>query len=724
MTEATKQLPPPESQKQRWIKYGANVILASVVVIALAVVVTYLAQRAKVRLDTTQAGLYSLKPQTVNIIKDNKQKIRLVSLYAPIQGARNDAERRAAEEHANRMGVVADLLREYEYKGKNISVEIIDPIASPTKVDDLIKDVTNKYGGEVAKYKEVVDAQPATYTKLNGLVAEQLKKVNALPLEQLIGNEALQGVGLAIFTVQEFPEVIKSSEATIKRRLADKPPDYKGVTSSVERAMDYFSARSATIIDNFTKSKDDAKLPEPVRKYMTDSLPTFTEVKKIADEFSAKIKGLGELKLDELRTKLKEENAILVLGEKDMRSLSFNQVWQRDDEAMRRMRPGEEVRVQAKFSGEQQISSAILGLSTDKKPKVAFVRSGGPPVTGGGFFQQGEISFSRFADRLRTYNFEVLEKDLSGQWAMMAQMQQMPTEPEPSDEDIKDAVWVVVPTPSRPNRMGQQPPPIAPKIAAHLKNGGSALVLLYPQGDNLAEALGEWGIDVETNVFAAHEASPAAAASAGDVVEDAQRYPFIFVTNTYGDHFLTKPLQSLDMFLPQMMPVKIRQVAGYKTTPLVTLPQGAWGERNAEAMLRGEAVKYEPAKDGAATGDIPGPISVAVASEKENGGGRVVAIGGMQVAIDGIVSMEDPNLARRDIRVLRFPGNGELVTNSVFWLAKQDPLIAISPAAMEVSRIAPMSTGTLQAWRIGALLIGLPGLVIAAGAYVWFARRD
>src|SRR5215211_2435760 len=194
MSEATKQLPPPESQKQRWIKYGANVVLASVVVIALAVVLTYLAQRANKRVDTTKAGLYSLKPQTVNIIKDNKQKIRLVSLYAPIQGARNDAERRAAEEHANRMGVVADLLREYEYKGKNISVEIIDPIASPTKVDDLIKDVTNKYGGEVAKYKEVVDAQPATYTKLNGLVAEQLKKVNALPLEQLIGNEALQGV--------------------------------------------------------------------------------------------------------------------------------------------------------------------------------------------------------------------------------------------------------------------------------------------------------------------------------------------------------------------------------------------------------------------------------------------------------------------------------------------------------------------------------------------------
>ena len=32
-------------------------------------------------------------PQTVNIIRDNKQKLKLVSLYAPIQGARTEAER-------------------------------------------------------------------------------------------------------------------------------------------------------------------------------------------------------------------------------------------------------------------------------------------------------------------------------------------------------------------------------------------------------------------------------------------------------------------------------------------------------------------------------------------------------------------------------------------------------------------------------------------------------
>ena len=62
--------------------------------------------------------------------------------------------------------------------------------------------------------------------------------------------------------------------------------------------------------------------------------------------------------------------------------------------------------------------------------------------------------------------------------------------------------------------------------------------------------------------------------------------------------------------------------------------------------------------------------------------------------------------------------------NAVFWLAKMEPMIAISPAAMEVARIEPMGEGTLKFWRIGGLLVGLPGLVVLAGAAVYFARRD
>ena len=59
----------PEDQRQRWVKYGSNVALVTLVAIALAVLVTYLAQRSRLRMDTTQSGDNSLKPQTVEILR-------------------------------------------------------------------------------------------------------------------------------------------------------------------------------------------------------------------------------------------------------------------------------------------------------------------------------------------------------------------------------------------------------------------------------------------------------------------------------------------------------------------------------------------------------------------------------------------------------------------------------------------------------------------------------
>src|ERR1051325_9928058 len=79
--QPTKQSKQPESQKERWIKYGANVGLVSIVAIVLAGLVTYLAQKTNRRIDTTASGAYSLKPQTINLIKDLKGKTKIVSLY-------------------------------------------------------------------------------------------------------------------------------------------------------------------------------------------------------------------------------------------------------------------------------------------------------------------------------------------------------------------------------------------------------------------------------------------------------------------------------------------------------------------------------------------------------------------------------------------------------------------------------------------------------------------
>src|SRR5207253_10502127 len=121
------------------------------------------------------------------------------------------------------------------------------------------------------------------------------------------------------------------------------------------------------------------------------------------------------------------------------------------------------------------------------------------------------------------------EKDLSGQYAMQALMQGMPAQPEPSDEEIKDAVWIVVATPSqqRGPMGGGGDAPISPKLKQHLDAGGSALALTFPQADNLAAATKEWGIEATVDAIAVHARVEQAGAQSSDYLEEARRLPYV-----------------------------------------------------------------------------------------------------------------------------------------------------------------------------------------------------
>src|SRR4051812_43549023 len=300
---------------------------------------------------------------------------------------------------------------------------------------------------------------------------------------------------------------------------------------------------------------------------------------------------------------------------------------------------------------------------------------------------------------------------------MQAQMQGMPPQPEPSDEELKDAIWIVLSAPSDP-RSGP-PPQIGPKLKAHLAAGGSAMILGMPRGDALADVLKDWGVQLHTDALAVHEVAPTAAAAASrDIAENAQRVPYIFVLNQYGDHLIAEPLKSLDMLGIYLSPVTTSAAAGVKTTPLLPLPNTppSWGETDVESIDSDAGPKK-------GDGDLPPPLFGAAAAEK--GGSRVVTVGGVQSFTNEILNVPDVEASKAQRRfVARFPGNAEFFANAVFWLAHRETLIAISPAAMEVPRIRDMGDGALAGVRVGVLLVGLPLAVVAAGLMVFFARRD
>jgi len=298
----------------------------------------------------------------------------------------------------------------------------------------------------------------------------------------------------------------------------------------------------------------------------------------------------------------------------------------------------------------------------------------------------------------------------------------MPSPPDPDWNAIEDAVWVVL---DYGGPMAGGPEPIGPKLAEHLGHGGSAIVLVGPQSDNLSAVMKEWGVEIRPDALAVHEQPPAPPGNAAqiDPMQEVLRQPWVWNVKDYGDAELAQPLRNLDSLLSPLIVVKATETKGYTTRTLLPLPTApkapaSWGETDITGLQNGNQPKFDPKTD------IAAPIAAGATVEKQ-GGGRLVVIGAATFAFDRYLDIPDPEIARNEGRfVARFPGNGELATNAAFWCAKMDSMIALSPAALQVSRISDMSAGVLGFWRIGVLLVLLPVAVLLGGVGVYLSRRD
>jgi hypothetical protein len=397
-------------------------------------------------------------------------------------------------------------------------------------------------------------------------------------------------------------------------------------------------------------------------------------------------------------------------------------------ENVRMMDPEQNIR--PRFAAEQQVSTAIVTLTSNQKKKVAFVRSGGPPLTVRTMGYEGPMTDA--AERLRDYDVEVLEKDLSGAWQMQAmqlQMQGMMFPPEATDEQLKDAVWVVLASPQDPRQMMTNPSAgqMGAKVDAHLKGGGSAMILFDPQAEKM-EFLKEWGIEARPDLLVVHQQVDRTGAHSEDMAMEYWRQQPVFIISQYGDHPLTGPLRSLDSLIVPLIPVNTVDAKGVKATKILPVPAEpkSWGESDFDAVRQQKVVEFTPPKaNDLVPGDMPPPIWGGAISEKDDGKGRLIVIGCRRFAFNDYLNEPDYEVARAQHRfVPRFPGNEELFVNGVFWLLKLDTMISISPASFEVARVKPeMREGTKNFWNF--IVVGLiPVMVLAAGTMVYLKRRD
>ena len=295
----------PENASERWMKYGLNVVLTSLLVLVLAFLVVWAAQRWRTRGDLTVSRSYSLKPQTVSVIGDIKSPVKLVSLYPrlkqePGQG-RGAGQGQTGATDQDFYQPVDDILQEYKRKGRNIDVDTIDPAAEPAKLDLWLGEVTRKYGGNVKAYRDLLQGFPATLAEIKKLADAEVEKMKKLRGVEVSDERQAETINAAYNTVLAFPALIGTLTGGIEEELKEKIPDYKGRTQAVEGSMNLFSRQVEAVRKALDTLQNEQAAPQPIRDYAKGSLSSFDAMKKQADDVLAKIKGLGELKLDEVR---------------------------------------------------------------------------------------------------------------------------------------------------------------------------------------------------------------------------------------------------------------------------------------------------------------------------------------------------------------------------------------------------------------------------------------
>lgn len=324
---------------------------------------------------------------------------------------------------------------------------------------------------------------------------------------------------------------------------------------------------------------------------------------------------------------------------------------------------------------EQDVTNALLGVSREKKPVVYFLQGHGEmdpedfdPAKG----------LSSVKQALESENYQVSKLYLQASGGKVP----------------ADASALVIAGPDKaltsPERQA---------VADYLsKRPGRVLLLLRPQVQTgLESVVAQYGVQVGNNLVI----------DAGRNIQNDVSAPAV---TEYAAHPITKDLLSTIAFFPLVRSVELRnpppQVNGLE---LFKSSSDSWAENNVKANM---LVKKDPQ-------DAVGPLSLAVALSIDTSSGTKVGAENIQKDQARLVVFGNATFASNGFA--RLLGNGDLLLNSIAWLAEQDDLISIRAKATRDTKLE--LTNQQNQWVFYISVVGMPLLMLMLGAFVWWKRR-
>jgi len=410
--------------------------------------------------------------------------------------------------------------------------------------------------------------------------------------------------------------------------------------------------------------------------FMTPQTPLFEDTKELLQRYAAASSKLKVEFIDPDREPLRTQqlaqefgvsaaNTVVFAAAERKKYVTSDQLAEYDYSGFQM---GQQPRLKA-FKGEEQFTAAILGVDSPRQPKVCFVSGHGER----GLDDFGRDGLSQFKEALQRDNLQAETVTLFAG-----------SVPEGCDA-------LVIAGPTAPYTEVEKT-----ALRSYLGGGGRLLVLLDPmlggqqQPSGLEPLLKEYGVETRNSV----------------VVDPARRLPFFDLSAVYASDFRSHPvttgLEGLAVLLPVVRSVTTVAAEGASSSILLATSDAGWGETDlARLLASGQAGKGDD--------DVPGPVSLAVAAQREGGGEdgwRLVVVGDADfIANDYLVNA----------------GNRSFALNAVGWLAQREASLGIAPRQPEQVSLflsqAQMRVITLIS------LVGLPGLAIVVGVAVWWRRR-
>lgn len=348
------------------------------------------------------------------------------------------------------------------------------------------------------------------------------------------------------------------------------------------------------------------------------------------------------------------------------------------------------------FKAEEQITSAILGITEAEALKICF-------TTG-----HGEWSVERYDERGIGHLEELLQRDnYRIESIALSDKKKVPD----------DCRLLVIAGPERPF-----PESDGDKVDAYFRAGGNLLVFLDPIVDGtkfvptgLEKVLRRVGVDVRGAIVVESDESRLLPVS-GVGMET-------FITKDYGDHPIVQPLEGIETLLRIALPLS---ASGTGPRPLLKSSEASWGETDLENVATGQEPKM-------GDGDIPGPVTLGFAAQlpafadkgaDQGGEGEEPEEPGKEKkkpARGRLVVFGDSDMIQADLFGQLTLVNQEIVMGSMAWLTERPALISIAPKNPENIKLTltDAQMKTVFFW----IVVNMPVLAIILGVVVWWRRR-